>query len=261
MASVLCQFDFHGSVNLVSILTVIGRFWLTIATDSSGQRAVFSTVDHERIRIMRTDLTDITMVIDRSGSMDSIKTDAEGGMNSFVEQQTQESGEALLTLVQFDTEYEFVRSGVPIKQVTAFTLLPRGSTALLDAVGRAIHETGARLAAMNEADRPRLVVFVIVTDGQENSSREFKREKIREMIQHQQSVYNWQFTFLAANQDAFAEGASMGIAQDGIAAYAVGNERASWDVAGKKLGRMRKAVSEGETVDNSFTDEERGEML
>ncbi len=166
---------------------------------------------------MRTDLTDITMVIDRSGSMQSIRTDAEGGINSFIEQQKQEPGEANLTLVQFDTEYEFVHSGVPIKQVPAFKLIPRGSTALLDAVGRAINETGARLAAVAESQRPGLVVFVIVTDGQENSSREFTRDQIRTMVEHQQSAYKWQFTFLAANQDAFAAGGSMGIAQDGIA--------------------------------------------
>jgi len=209
---------------------------------------------------MRTDLTDITMVIDRSGSMQSIKTDAEGGINSFIEQQKLEPSEALLTLVQFDTEYEFVHSGTPIKQIPAFTLVPRGSTALLDAVGRAINETGARLAAMTDADRPGLVVFVIVTDGEENSSHEFKRDKIREMIEHQQSVYKWQFTFLAANQDAFAEGASMGIAQDGIAAFAAGKVRGTWDVAAKKMSRMRKASSEGVTIDNKFTDAERDEI-
>ena len=122
---------------------------------------------------MRTDLTDITMVIDRSGSMQSIRSDAEGGINSFIEQQKQEPGEANVTLVQFDADYEFVHSGVPIRQVPAFKLVPRGSTALLDAVGRAINETGARLAAMDEVQRPGLVVFVIVTDGEENSSREF----------------------------------------------------------------------------------------
>ena len=210
---------------------------------------------------MRTDLTDITMVIDRSGSMQSIRTDAEGGINSFIEQQKQEPGEALLTLVQFDTEYEFVHSGTPIKQVPAFTLVPRGSTALLDAVGRAINETGARLAAMSDADRPGLVVFVIVTDGQENSSHEFERDKIREMIEHQQSVYKWQFTFLAANQDAFAEGASMGIAQDGIAAFAMGKARASYAVTSSKVSRMRKASSEGVAIDNKFTEEERDEIL
>ena len=210
---------------------------------------------------MRTDLTDITMVVDRSGSMESIKSDAEGGINSFIDQQKQEPGEALLTLVQFDTDYEFVHTGKPIKQVSAFKLVPRGSTALLDAVGRAINETGARLAAMEESQRPGLVVFVIVTDGQENSSKEFTRERLRQMIEHQQSVYKWQFTFLAANQDAFAEGASMGIAQDGIAAFSVGKVRGTYDAASKKMSRMRKAAGEGAAVDNKFTDEERGEML
>ena len=188
---------------------------------------------------MRTDLTDITMVIDRSGSMQSIQSDAEGGINSFIEQQKQEPGEANVTLVQFDSEYEFVHSGVPIRQVPAFRLVPRGSTALLDAVGRAINETGARLAAMDEAQRPGLVVFVIVTDGEENSSREFTRDQIRKMVEHQQSAYKWQFTFLAANQDAFAAGGSMGIAQDGIAAYSMGKVRGSWDAA---TCRAREAV-------------------
>lgn len=210
---------------------------------------------------MRTDLTDITMVIDRSGSMQSIQSDAEGGINSFIEQQQQEPGEANVTLVQFDTDYEFVHSGVPIRQIPAFKLVPRGSTALLDAVGRAVNETGARLAAMDESQRPGLVVFVIVTDGEENSSREFTRDQIRTMVEHQQSAYKWQFTFLAANQDAFAAGGSMGIAQDGIAAFAMGKMRGTYDATAKKMARMRKAVSEGETVDNKFTEEERGEML
>jgi len=210
---------------------------------------------------MRTDLTDITMVIDRSGSMDSIKTDAEGGINTFIESQKSEPGEALLTLVQFDTEYEFVHQGVPIGSVPKFKLVPRGSTALLDAVGRAISEAGTRLAAIEEAQRPGLVVFVIVTDGAENSSKEFTREKIREMIEHQQSAYKWQFTFLAANQDAFAEGASLGIAQAGTAGYAMDKMQNAYFATAKKMSRMRKAVSEGETVDNNFTDDERGEML
>ena len=210
---------------------------------------------------MRTDLTDITMVIDRSGSMQSIQSDAEGGINSFIEQQKQEPGEANVTLVQFDSEYEFVHSGVPLRQVPAFKLVPRGSTALLDAVGRAINETGARLAAMDEAQRPGLVVFVIVTDGEENSSREFTRDQIRKMVEHQQSAYKWQFTFLAANQDAFAAGGSMGIAQDGIAAYSLGKVQGTWNAAAKKMFRMRKAAGEGAAVDNKFTDEERGEML
>ncbi len=210
---------------------------------------------------MRTDLTDITMVIDRSGSMSSIRTDAEGGINTFVDSQKSEPGEALLTLVQFDTEYEFVHKGLPISSAPPFKLVPRGSTALLDAVGRAINETGARLSAMEEAQRPGLVVFVIVTDGAENSSKEFTRDKIRQMIEHQQSVYNWQFTFLAANQDAFAEAASMGIAQAGTANFAGENVVMAYAATAKKMSRMRKAMSDGDTVDNNFTEEERKEML
>jgi hypothetical protein len=210
---------------------------------------------------MRTDLTDITMVIDRSGSMSSIRSDAEGGINTFIDSQKSEHGEAQLSLVQFDTEYEFIHKGVPIGNLPRYTLVPRGSTALLDAVGRAINETGARLFAVEESQRPGLVVFVIVTDGAENSSREFTREKIREMIEHQQSVYKWQFTFLAANQDAFAEGATLGIAQDGIANFAAEKVGGAYAATAKKMSRMRKAMNDGETVDNNFTAEELKEMF
>ena len=206
---------------------------------------------------MRNDLTDITMIVDRSGSMGAIRTDAEGGINSFIEQQKLEPGEALLTLVQFNTQYEFIHSGTPIKLVPPYKLEPDGSTALLDAVGRAVNETGARLAVMEESQRPGLVVVVIVTDGQENASREFNRAQIRQMIEHQQSVYRWQFTFLAANQDAFSEGASLGISADGIAQWATDKALGTYDVAARKLSRMRKAASAGETIDNKFTDEER----
>lgn len=121
---------------------------------------------------MNTNLTDITVVIDRSGSMASCRADAQGGLNTFIKTQASEPGEALLTLVQFDNQYEIVHRGVPIKDVPKFALVPRGGTALFDALGRAINDTGARLAAMQEADRPGLVMFAIVTDGDENSSRE-----------------------------------------------------------------------------------------
>ena len=103
---------------------------------------------------MKSDLTDITLVVDRSGSMEQVREDAEGGVNSFIAQQAKEPGEALLTLVQFDTEYEFLHQGVPITEVPRYELVPRGMTALLDAVGRAINETGERLTKMEEQDRP-----------------------------------------------------------------------------------------------------------
>lgn len=209
---------------------------------------------------MRTDLTDITFVVDRSGSMQSIREDAEGGVNSFIREQQEQPGEANLTLVQFDTRYDFVFRGIPIQTAHPYVLKPRGSTALLDAVGRAIIETGDRLRAMDESQRPGLVVFVIVTDGQENSSREFSREKIREMIEHQQNVYNWKFTFLAANQDAFAEGRQLGIDSAGIASYAADKVAAAHAGATRKLSRMRKMLADGEAVDNKFTTDELNGM-
>lgn len=209
---------------------------------------------------MKHDLTDITLVVDRSGSMESIRADAQGGVNTLIEEQAKQEGEAFLTLVEFDQHYEFVHQGTPIQEVKPYELVPRGMTALLDAVGRAINETGQRLAAMPESQRPGLVVFIIVTDGQENSSREFSLAQIKEMIQKQQSEYNWQFTFLGANQDAFAEAGGMGIDADGVANYAMHKASAAFRGSSRKLSRMRAQAARQETVDNNFTEEEREEM-
>jgi hypothetical protein len=210
---------------------------------------------------MRSDLTDITLVVDRSGSMAQVREDAEGGVNSFIEQQAKEPGEALLTLVQFDTEYEFLHKGVPISQVPKYELVPRGMTALLDAVGRAINETGERLAKMNEQDRPGLVIFVVMTDGLENSSKEFSKADIKAMIQRQQDTYNWHFTFLGANQDAFAEAGGMGIAAAGVANFAMDKMAAAFAGTAGKVSRMRQQSRAKETISNEFTDEERGKMV
>ena len=210
---------------------------------------------------MKADLTDITLVVDRSGSMEEVREDAEGGVNAFIAEQSKEPGEALLTLVQFDTEYEFLHKGVPIAQVTKYQLTPRGMTALLDAVGRAINETGERLAKMDEAARPGLVVFVVMTDGLENSSKEFTKDRLKEMIERQQKEYHWHFTFLGANQDAFAEAGDMGIHAAGVANYDTAKGAGAYGATAAKVSRMRKQRSAGETVSNEFTTEEREEML
>lgn len=209
---------------------------------------------------MRADLTDITLVVDRSGSMNVIREDAEGGVNAFLADQARQPGEALLTLVQFDTEYEFIHRGVPIQDVPPYALHPRGSTALLDAVGRAINETGQRLAGMPEADRPGLVVFVVMTDGHENSSREFTKDRIKQMIEHQQQAYNWQFTFLGASQDAFDEAAAIGIQAAAAAHYDPQKVAQAYGSASDKLARMRRQRSAGQEVQNDFTPEERQRM-
>jgi len=209
---------------------------------------------------MNVNLTDITLVVDRSGSMQQVQEDAEGGVNSFITEQAKEPGEALLTLVQFDTEYEFLHKGVPIGEVPEYKLVPRGMTALLDAVGRAINETGERLSKMYEANRPGLVIFVVMTDGLENASSEFSKAQVKEMIEHQQAVYKWNFTFLGANQDAFAEAQSMGIDAAGVANYTMNKVEAACLATGAKVTRMRKQRRSGKTVSNRYTDDELKEM-
>lgn len=209
---------------------------------------------------MRDDLVDVTVVLDRSGSMESCKVEAENGLNHFIDQQRQQSGECLFSLVQFDTDYEFVHQGEPIGKIPKFTLIPRGMTALLDAVGRAITETGERLAKMTESDRPGLVVFVIITDGQENSSHEFTKTQIKTLIEQQQTQYQWQFTFLGANQDAFAEAQALGISAKATANYRPEAAYETFAGVASNVSRMRKAKAKGKSVACSYTDEERDSM-
>ena len=209
---------------------------------------------------MRQDLTDVTIVLDRSGSMESCKLEAQSGVNHFIKQQREQPGSCVFSLVQFDTEYEFVHKGTPIGEVPDFTLVPRGMTALLDAVGRAINETGARLSAMAEEERPGLVVFVIVTDGMENSSHEFTKPQIKEMIERQQNDYQWKFTFLGANQDAFAQAQGIGIAADDAANYSVAKSVVAFANASSNTSRMREAKTSGKVVRSGYTAEERTAM-
>lgn len=164
---------------------------------------------------MKADYTDISIVLDRSGSMDSIRQDTIGSFNTFLRDQKTVPGQATITLVQFDDRYETVYRAINLNdapELTLQTYVPRGSTGLLDAIGRTIDETGQRLAAMPEAERPENVIFVILTDGEENSSHQYSPERINEMICHQRDVYSWQFVFLGANQDAIMTASQLGIA-------------------------------------------------
>jgi hypothetical protein len=168
--------------------------------------------------------TDISIVLDRSGSMSSIREATIRGINDFVEAQKKVAGECALSLVQFDDQYDVVYTAkllADVPDLTAQTFEPRGMTALLDAIGRTINKTGERLANMAESDRPKKVIFVIMTDGAENVSKEFTRAKVNEMISHQRSMYQWEFVFLGANQDAIAVGASLGIAASSTMTYSV----------------------------------------
>jgi len=160
--------------------------------------------------------TDIVVVLDKSGSMASTKDDVIGGFNRFLEEQKMLPGECTLSMVLFDTAYE-LKPACPVRDVQPLdnkTYVPGGMTALLDAVGKAVNEAGKRLAALEEAQRPDKVIVVVITDGQENSSREHTLQAVRDAVEHQQGKYSWKFIFLGADIDSFADAARIGIRQD-----------------------------------------------
>ncbi len=150
---------------------------------------------------MNPDLTEIAFVLDRSGSMETMKAEAIGGFNHFISEQKKESGQVRFTLVLFDNLYEVPIDHVPLDKVPPLngdTYTPRGSTALLDAMGRTIDEIGQRLAKTPEEQRPSKVIIACMTDGFENASRQYSNEQISAMIEHQRTKYSWEFVFLGA---------------------------------------------------------------
>jgi hypothetical protein len=145
--------------------------------------------------------------------MSSIRADVENGLNTFIEKQKKLPGECTATYVRFDSDIETVFENIDIKNVEKITIEPNSMTALLDALGQTIDKVGQRLANTPEADRPEQVLVYLVSDGGENHSREYSHEKVKEMIKHQQSKYNWKFTFLGcAGFDAVSQGAGFGVA-------------------------------------------------
>lgn len=208
---------------------------------------------------MKQGYTDITVVLDRSGSMTALVADTIGGYNTFLKAQKEAPGEAKLTLVQFDTEYEFLEQGVEIKNAKPLNskrYVPRGSTALLDAIGRSINEAGARFEAMDESERPDMVVFVILTDGEENSSREFAKAQIKSMIEHQTEVYKWSFVYLGANQDSFSEAGGMGIGA-ATTMNLTNNSRGLQAAYASISGNLTAARSGGGSAAMDWTEEDR----
>ncbi len=167
---------------------------------------------------MNQNLAEIVCILDRSGSMEAIRTDAIGSFNSFLAEQKKHPGQAALTLVLFNQRCEMVRDHVDLQEVLPLdeqTYVPGGVTALLDAIGRTIDEVGRHLKRLREEDRPGKVIVSILTDGLENASREYGQAQVSAMIRHQQEKYGWEFLFLAANQDAIATASTLSIpAQD-----------------------------------------------
>ena len=171
---------------------------------------------------MNPNLTEIAYILDRSGSMEPMTEAAITGFNAFLQQQLDEPGDVNFSLLLFDNEFLAVNKRTPLQDVRpldATVYIPRGSTSLLDAIGLTIDELGVQIAAEPEEKRPAKVVFAIYTDGYENSSTRYTLEKINAMITHQRTKYGWEFLFLAANQDAIATAAKLGIAAHNSATY------------------------------------------
>lgn len=158
------------------------------------------------------DKTWVALIVDRSGSMDTIRGEAQGAVEGFIKEQQEQPGEAYLTLVEFDHGYNVVHEGARFDMIpAAYKLLPRGMTALYDAMGRTIIELGERLAAMPEDERPGKVIVVTVTDGYENSSKEFTQPQVFDLVKQQQESYGWEFAYLGVGVDAMKEGPKVGI--------------------------------------------------
>ena len=151
----------------------------------------------------------IIALLDRSGSMGGRERSTEDGFNELINGQKSEPGTARVTLAQFDTEYEVVYEDKPLDEVPPLKLLPRGGTALNDGIGRLVTTTGEKLAKLPEDERPGLVVAVIMTDGYENSSREWTAQRVKDLIKQQESEYGWKFIFLGSGIDVQQEAVQM----------------------------------------------------
>lgn len=205
-------------------------------------------------------LTHLYFLLDRSGSMQSIRSDTEGGYDAFIAEQRHSEGTCLVTLAQFDDTYEVCYTDLPVEQVPPLQLMPRGMTALLDSIGRLVTEAGARLAALPEPERPATVVVGIMTDGLENASREWTHPAVKALVEQQSTGYGWQFLYLGADQDAIEVGASLGVRPERAMTYSRGNVREAMAATSANVAGYREQVASGRPVADAaldFTAEQR----
>jgi Mg-chelatase subunit ChlD len=202
----------------------------------------------------RAATTLLVLVVDRSGSMESIRSDMEGGIKALLREQAKEPGTCLVTLAQFDTEYEVLFRAIPVAEVTHYDLVPRDGTALLDAIGRTIGEVRESIEKMEVDRRPEHVIFAVVTDGEENSSREWSRDEVMAVVKDRSDA-GWHFTFLGANQDAIQEGEGIGVGAASAMTYAgsQAGARGAMSSLSASIGRVRSGAAR--TL--AYTEEER----
>ena len=172
-------------------------------------------------------MTELVFILDRSGSMSGLESDTVGGFNSMIDKQKKEPGKCLVSTVLCDNESQVIHDRVPLERVPRLTereYFVRGCTALLDAVGEAIHHIGNIHKYARRPDRPEKTMFVITTDGLENASRRYSYDKVKKMIERQKEKYGWEFIFLGANIDAAKEAARFGISADRAVRYQCDSE-------------------------------------
>ena len=197
---------------------------------------------------MKKNCTELVMILDRSGSMGGLESDTIGGYNSMLKKQAETDGEVLVSTVLFDQVSEVLYDRVPLSkmpQMTEKDYYVRGTTALLDAVGGAIHHIGNVHKYAREEDRPEKTIFVITTDGMENASREYSYERVKEMVERQQEKYGWEFLFLGANIDAIQTAGRFGISADRAANYNSDHAgtNLNYEVLAETVAVMRKSAS------------------
>lgn len=195
---------------------------------------------------MKKNLTEIVFILDRSGSMSGLETDTIGGFNAMIEKQKKAEGEALVSTVLFDDGSEVIHDRVELKKIEKLTdreYFVRGSTALLDAIGGAIHHIGNVHKYARAEDVPEHTLFVITTDGMENASHSYNSEKVKQMIECQKSKYGWEFLFLGANIDAVETAKHFGISEDRAVNYRSDSKgtRLNYEVVGEAICSVRSS--------------------
>ena len=206
-------------------------------------------------------LTWLVFLLDRSGSMQSIKSDVIGGFDAFIAEQRAGDGVAAVTLAQFDDEYEVVYQGIALEQVPSLALHPRGSTALLDSMGKLITDTAAEIDALAEADKPGNVVVAIMTDGMENSSHEWRRSDIKALVEQQTKDGGWEFLYMGADQDAVEVGKGLGVKDGQAITYARGKSReAMVTVSGNIRGYRSARLVDSAAPMPEFTAAQRAQV-
>lgn len=195
---------------------------------------------------MKKNVTELVFILDRSGSMHGLEADTTGGFNSMLDKQRSQEGDANITTVLFDDNYEKIHDRVSIKKVAALTeneYFVRGCTALLDAVGQTIHDMALLQKHLPPEQKAGKVIFVIITDGLENASHIYSKEQVKRMIEREKEGYGWEFLFLGANIDAVSEAGSLGIDADRSVTFQNDSKgiETNFNVVAKTLSAMRSA--------------------